>query len=154
MPRHILSKSSAAILGCPRYFLTVDWWKDFNDACQAKVDACKAVLAGHNLPITYVKIPSLWHPQSMTYTGGDPVNAQAWMSNMTNSLVIGDRIVMAKPYGPRDASGADIIEENVKDKLTGFNVQFIDDWEYNSRGGEIHCGTNAKRAPPTQNWWQ
>jgi len=38
---------------------------------------------------------------------------------------------------------------------TDFDVHFIDDWnEYHCYYGEIHCGTNVKRTPPTVNWWE
>ena len=31
----------------------------------------------------------------------------------------------------------------------------VDDWDaYHRRGGEVHCGTNAKRAIPATHWWE
>jgi protein-arginine deiminase len=48
-----------------------------------------------------------------------------------------------------------IREDVVKDKLSGFTVRFIDDWdEYHCYYGEIHCGTNVKRTPSGINWWE
>jgi hypothetical protein len=36
----------------------------------------------------------------------------------------------------------------------GQRVHFIDDWEYHQSEGEVHCGTNALRRPPSTKWWE
>jgi len=64
--------------------------------------------------------------------------------------------LVPKPFGLKDSSGNDIFEQNVQNKLstTGLAVTFIDDWDcYHYHQGEVHCGTNATRTPPSTNWW-
>ncbi|WP_420829547.1 protein-arginine deiminase family protein [Nannocystis pusilla] len=37
---------------------------------------------------------------------------------------------------------------------TGVDLEFVDDFfTYHVNYGEIHCGTNSKRAPPIDRWW-
>jgi len=75
---------------------------------------------------------------------------------MLNLLVAeSTKLVIPKPFGPKNASGSDLMELNIADKLSGFTIHFVDDWNtYHLREGEVHCGTNAKRLPIMQNWWQ
>jgi len=48
-----------------------------------------------------------------------------------------------------------IIEEEVKSHIKSLQGVFIDDWDsYYMWYGEIHCGTNVKRTPPSINWWE
>lgn len=36
----------------------------------------------------------------------------------------------------------------------GLDVKFVDSWYYHANQGEIHCGTNAIRTPPSKpQWW-
>lgn len=49
----------------------------------------------------------------------------------------------------------DIIECYLASVLAplGQTVHFVDCWEYHTREGEVHCGTNALRKPPLEKWW-
>jgi protein-arginine deiminase len=66
-------------------------------------------------------------------------------------------MVIAKPFGPKDSSGKDVFEEDFKTKITTLTEVPIDDWTgYHSGWGEVHCGTNVKRTPPSPStdWWE
>jgi Protein-arginine deiminase (PAD)/FlgD Ig-like domain len=77
--------------------------------------------------------------------------ACALFPGMVNLLNTGTYNV-PKPFGPRDATGQDLLE----DAFPG-TPNFVDCWPLHSgigaAAGEIHCGTNAKRAIPASNWW-
>ena len=100
----------------------------------------------------YIKIPALFKE---VY---DPVDkeyqAVAYLPGMVNMLVIGNRFVIPTPFGPKNPT-TDIFEDDVEAKLSGYTVKFVDDWDtYHTKHGEIHCGTNVKRTPPSTNWWE
>ena len=96
----------------------------------------------------YIEIPTLFNKYSSQN------EAVVLMPNMVNSLVDTSKIIIAKPFGPRDSSGNDVFEEDVKAKITSLTEHFIDDWDtYHLSGGEVHCGTNATRKPPGTTWW-
>lgn len=55
----------------------------------------------------------------------------------------------------------DVIETYMLSVLShiGCKVHFVDDWYYHTGLGEAHCGTNAKRSPPSEaslkkKWWE
>jgi protein-arginine deiminase len=53
---------------------------------------------------------------------------------------------MADPFGPNE--GGDVLAGDVSGTL-------VDDWDtYHRYRGEVHCGTNAKRAIPATSWWE
>ena len=83
--------------------------------------------------------------------------ACVWVAGMVNALVDGPKVVMAKPFGPRDG-GTDLFESDVQAKFAGIGLTglFLDDWNtYHRMEGEIHCGTNGKRSPPANvKWWE
>jgi protein-arginine deiminase len=36
-----------------------------------------------------------------------------------------------------------------------YEVHWVEDWDlYHRMLGEVHCGSNAKRALPSVNWWE
>ena len=96
-------------------------------------------------------------------TGGALENCIARTAGMVNCLVFGppaNKLIMPKPFGPKDKTGKDAFAENTQNTLRskcGLSVSFVDDWiPYHILMGEIHCGTNVKRSPPGffSDWWR
>ncbi len=54
---------------------------------------------------------------------------------------------MPDPFGPRDENGQDIFQQNSPEDT------YKDCWVLHTGFGELHCGTNAKRAIPSTKWW-
>ncbi|ACK66158.1 Protein-arginine deiminase [Rippkaea orientalis PCC 8801] len=82
--------------------------------------------------------------------------AETFFPNMVNMLVLGKELGIPKPYGPQ-IDGQCQFEAYVKTQLDplGLNCHFIDDWtSYFLGRGDIHCGTNTRRQPFTQPWWE
>lgn len=63
--------------------------------------------------------------------------------------------MVPRPYGPR-IGGEDAFERAFRDALPAREARFIDDWyAYHELLGEVHCGTNVRRAPPSDvHWWE
>ena len=91
--------------------------------------------------------------------------ALAYTSNVVNSLVDGENIVVAATYGPEvDLDGAgpagpeDILNKYTKslfERYCGYtNVVFSDVRTYHNASGEVHCATNVRRVPPVTHWWE
>ena len=101
----------------------------------------------------FVEIPALFWDGDQ-YISGDQIVAN--IPGMVNMLVVGNRAIIAKPFGPLD-NGTNIFEDYVESELgsIGISVNFVDDWDtYHRNDGEIHCGTNVKRTPHNTNWWE
>jgi protein-arginine deiminase len=97
----------------------------------------------------FIEIPSLYWKAVVTN------GFQACVPGMVNLLVDGATLVLAKPFGPRDGFG-DVFEQDVQTNLGGFSLRLLGDWNrYQVKLGEVHCGTNAKRTPPSNvEWWE
>ncbi|NEP01959.1 MAG: protein-arginine deiminase [Symploca sp. SIO2E9] len=82
--------------------------------------------------------------------------AETFSPDMVNMIVLGKHLVIPKPYGPK-VKGECQFEAYVKRVLEplGLICHFLDDWEPYFRGrGEVHCGTNTRRVPFAQSWWE
>jgi protein-arginine deiminase len=103
-----------------------------------------------------IEIPVIFNGKSLKK--GKVNRAIARTGGMVNCLVVKPRVIIPKPFGPKNKSGKDIFESYTKRKLRtlGLKVYFVDDWDnYHIDMGEIHCGTNAKRVPPKDwEWWK
>lgn len=91
----------------------------------------------------------------------------AYQPGTVNSLVMGDTIVIPKPFGP-NIGGVDIFEADLEQRLgtalnqlgadgQGMDVFFADDWDvYHRLDGEVHCGTNPEAPAPfsSVSWWE
>jgi len=114
----------------------------YNESCQTNINIAVATLRGE-LGLDdedFVRIPSLFRERDL--------KAIFHVPSMVNLLVDGSNLIVADPFGPRK-DGTDVFKADVMEKLSGFNLFFIDDWKtYHMDGGGIHCGTNAKRTPP------
>ncbi|GBF80361.1 protein-arginine deiminase family protein [Aphanothece sacrum] len=87
---------------------------------------------------------------------GNKKRAETFSPNMVNMLVLNQHLAIPKPFGPK-IKGECQLELFVRKSLEwlGFTCHFIDDWEpYFLGRGEIHCGTNARRKPFSQKWWE
>lgn len=96
-----------------------------------------------------VRVPFLHHAvagRSVAYQPGT-VNLLA----LTRTLV-----AAPDPHGPV-VDGEDVFKAQLEEALGahGIDVRWIDDWDLLYRhNGEVHCGTNARRAIPDARWWE
>ncbi len=133
----------------------------FNQQKQAQIDAVRSKLVtelGLTYPEDIVLIPVLFEPYINRESGIPTTFAEAYSPNMVNLLSVGNYYLMIpKPFGPND-SGTDKFEEYISNALNplGLAPHFIDDWTwYHILCGEVHCGTNARRAADLDNhWWE
>jgi protein-arginine deiminase len=121
----------------------------FNAACDAHLDSMREVLK-LELKLDekdFVEVPVIFEKHG--------AGAGAYFPDMVNHLVLGQLSVVPRPYGPRDAAGHDEIEQNFRALFPDSEVVFVDDWlSYHKLSGEVHCGTNVRRAPmPDLEWW-
>ncbi|MDJ0615644.1 MAG: protein-arginine deiminase family protein [Calothrix sp. MO_192.B10] len=82
--------------------------------------------------------------------------AETFFPNMVNMIVLKQHLGIPKPFGPKINQQCQF-EAYVKEVLEplGLVCHFIDDWEpYFLGRGEIHCGTNTRRQPFAQKWWE
>lgn len=82
--------------------------------------------------------------------------AETFFPNMVNMIVLNQHLGIPKPFGPKVNDECQF-EAYVKGLLEplGLVCHFIDDWDPYFRGrGEIHCGTNTRRQPFAQKWWE
>lgn len=121
---------------------------------QGRIDAVEAKLRA-NLGLDaadVIKIPVLFKREGARYI--------ALTANSVNMLVVTKadghaNLCVPKPFGPV-VGGVCRFERDIEAKLAPFgnSLRFIDDWEtYHENEGEIHCGTNQRRTPPTDRWW-
>ena len=60
------------------------------------------------------------------------------------------------PHGPV-IDGKDLMKSQFEEALAAidYEVHWVEDWDlYHRMLGEVHCGSNAKRALPSVNWWE
>jgi protein-arginine deiminase len=82
--------------------------------------------------------------------------AETFFPNMVNMIVLQQHLAIPQPFGPKvnDQCQFEAYVRGILEPL-GLVCHFIDDWEpYFRGGGEIHCGTNTRRQPFTQKWWE
>lgn len=126
----------------------------FNLAAQAHLDSVNLTFQREAAcaPSDIIEVPVIYFPYH-----GDPGLYDALTGGMANMLVVGTHCVAAKAFGPIDSGGVDIFERNLRDRLSrvGVTVDFVDDWyPYHVKLGEVHCGTNTRRAPRSTRWWR
>jgi protein-arginine deiminase len=118
------------------------------DFVQEKIDGVRRTLQAE-LGIAdadIVEIPVLFGTMPGRFMG----RYDALTTNMVNSLLVGDTLIVPDPHGPL-VNGNDVLLQAVRDRLEplGCKVAAIDDfYPYHRYGGETHCGTNATRRPP------
>jgi protein-arginine deiminase len=81
----------------------------------------------------------------------------AYQPGTVNLFVLDDRtVVVPEPHGPV-INGVDIFKAQLEAALAPYQVtvKWVENWDlYHRLGGEVHCGTNALRAVPSQQWWE
>lgn len=79
---------------------------------------------------------------------------QSTVPNMVNLAVANGHLLVPEPNGPVQ-DGVDLLEEDFRARLEGLPVviHFLDDRRYHTWSGNVHCGTNVRRAPLIANWW-
>jgi len=125
---------------------------NYNQNLQSTIDAVRQQMkTGCGIAESdIVDVPSLFWKY-----GGSGAGI-AYMPNMVNSLICGDRVIAADPFGPVDG-GTDKFKEPFEQAMNaiGLAVDFVDDWyPYHEWLGEVHCGTNAVRTPNPSAWWE
>uniref|UniRef100_A0A671KBA3 protein-arginine deiminase n=1 Tax=Sinocyclocheilus anshuiensis TaxID=1608454 RepID=A0A671KBA3_9TELE len=81
--------------------------------------------------------------------------AVAYYPDMVNMIVLGDKLGVPKPFGPK-VNGRCALETEVCSLLEplGLKCTFIDDFApYHKLLGEVHCGSNVLREPSPFKWW-
>lgn len=81
----------------------------------------------------------------------------AYQPGTVNGFYAGDKdFVAPDPHGPT-IDGKDIFRQDLTDTLAkvGITAHFAEDWdEYHAQLGEVHCGSNTRRAVPDVKWWE
>uniref|UniRef100_A0A672R8T2 protein-arginine deiminase n=1 Tax=Sinocyclocheilus grahami TaxID=75366 RepID=A0A672R8T2_SINGR len=81
--------------------------------------------------------------------------AVAYYPDMVNMIVLGNKLGVPKPFGPK-VNGRCALETEVCSLLEplGLKCTFIDDFApYHKLLGEVHCGSNVLREPSPFKWW-
>ncbi|XP_074532255.1 protein-arginine deiminase type-2 [Halichoeres trimaculatus] len=81
--------------------------------------------------------------------------ALAYYPDMVNMIVLGKDLAIPKPFGPK-VNGVCALETEVRSLLEGLGLTctFIDDFTtYHKKFGELHCGSNVRREPFKEKWW-
>jgi protein-arginine deiminase len=125
----------------------------FNRAAQANLDSINLTFQREAAcaPSDVIEVPVIYFPYE-----GDPSLSDALTGGMANMLVLGTHCIAAKAFGPIISGGVDVFEQYLHDRLSGVGatVDFVDDWyPYHVQLGEVHCGTNTRRAPRSAKWW-
>jgi protein-arginine deiminase len=97
-----------------------------------------------------IRIPYLHMP-----TSGYSI---AYQPGTVNGIYLSDTDFGAPaPHGPV-IDGKDIFQAQMEDAFgkVGVTVRWIEDWDlYHRLSGEVHCGTNTRRAVPEgEKWWE
>jgi protein-arginine deiminase len=82
----------------------------------------------------------------------------AYQPGTANGAVLGDGHYAApRPHGPL-IGGEDLFERQLTDAFAahGIKVHFVENWDlFHRLGGEVHCGSNARRVLPADiKWWE
>lgn len=81
----------------------------------------------------------------------------AYQPGTVNGIYLSDTVFGApRPHGPI-VGGVDVFEKQLNEAMAahGITVAYIEDWDlYHRLSGEVHCGSNTKRALSATNWWE
>lgn len=135
--------------------------QDAQEVIDDEIDKLKAAVGLTDDEI--IEIPFIFEQEQY---GGQKYKI-AYQPGTVNSLVMGNTIVIPKPFGPI-IGGVDIFEADLEERLgtavnglgsdgQGMYIVFADDWDlYHRLSGEVHCGTNPEASAPftSVNWWE
>jgi len=174
MAKQMLEDASAAGYGATKMFQGMYWYNDWgnpymatttvdavlantevmSESAKAAVEvAAQLATLKQELGITdaeIIRVPFLHYPV-------DGYSA-AYQPGTANSTVLADgHFAAPETHGPI-IDGKDIFKQQLIDLFAAHNitVHFVENWHlYHALGGEVHCGTNALRAIPTNvKWWE
>jgi protein-arginine deiminase len=81
----------------------------------------------------------------------------AYQPGTVNAIYLRDNAFgVPTPHGP-SINGKDPFRTQLEEAFGkhGINVYYIENWDlYHALSGEVHCGSNTKRAVPTNLWWE
>jgi len=82
-------------------------------------------------------------------------DGRAMIPSMINSLVLNGHFLAPDPNGPV-IDGVDVFKADLENRFEGIplEIHYIDDRQYHKWCGNVHCGTNARRAPRETAWWK
>ncbi|NWV07858.1 PADI1 deiminase, partial [Ptilonorhynchus violaceus] len=83
------------------------------------------------------------------FRGDAASGAEAFFPDTVNMLVLGRHLGIPKPFGPV-VGGQCCLERRLRELLEplGLSCTFLDDFRsYHALAGDVHCGTNVRRAP-------
>lgn len=111
-----------------------------------------------HVPVLFYPFLERWNPVSGDADDIPPHAVSPLTADMVNLLVLDDRVVVPRPFGPKPNAGADYFERDLTQRINNANnaltVSYIDDWyTYHDLDGEIHCGTNTLRRPANLATW-
>ncbi len=129
-----------------------------------KLRSIERILGKENMGVDeFIRIPALFTVErhfSSVVNGDRRLDwVDAFFPNPVNLQLLRGEYYVPRPFGPVDSSSRDIFEEAISGPLLrhaggGAFVFFVDDFElYHSNLGEVHCGSNVKRAIPRYDWW-
>ncbi|MFO0632216.1 MAG: protein-arginine deiminase family protein [Nannocystaceae bacterium] len=126
----------------------------WNNTCQARLDAVLAALAAEIEIPQVIEIPMLFMPVDELPSGTQLFCAAT--PGSVNMLVLNGHCIIPDPFGPMLPAG-DLFQACMRNELEalGLTVNFIDDWDYHSQVGDVHCATNTRRIPQQGRvaWW-
>ena len=113
---------------------------------------------------TLVRMPQLFATGGLlldpTTPPPEPLILVPFTVNHINSLADRGLVVTGKAFGPKiawkDSTKRDLLEDYVVAtfKKSGYSrVELVDSTTYHNNGGSLHCGTNAIREIPLDEWW-
>ena len=146
----------------PRRLISGPDLRDFNcTTIQGRLDGVLATLEDSiNLDqaTDVIEVPVVFFPHDRAYR-----TCSALTADMVNMLILDDRCVVPKPFGPVDYRNPvhfDMFEESLRQDVAASlggaapALDFVDDWySYHELLGEVHCGTNTRRGPVNRPAW-
>lgn len=101
----------------------------------------------------FIDMPFLFNQNSGQYIAYTPGSVNMLVVTHSSGNI---DLVIPKPFGPV-VGGACQFEASINASFAGnsaVTIYYVDCFlTYHVLQGEIHCGTNTKRVPPTRNWW-
>lgn len=128
----------------------------FNSSyCQTTLDNAQAAIknAAGKEKLRFISLPALFMGTGKE-EGADEGSSVAFNPGLTNLQPLVDALYLPRQFGPINAQGKDIFEEELANAVKN-EIYFVDDWvAYHNYTGEVHCGSYVKRQLPADDWWQ
>lgn len=111
---------------------------------------------------TLLKMPVLFASPGLLLDTTTPVNPRllAFSEDHINALVDGATVITGRAFGPKVKWNGSVATDLFQDYATkvfgagGYTrTVFTDARIYHDSSGSVHCGTNAIRELPTDDWW-